>query len=139
MPAKLTKFEYEYQKESIEQEIRGLDIGILNNKKLIKANELKASEWDVKKSEETIRKAKLGYDLAKTNNDITEQKLEQAKDNLTYEKFNTQLNREVLATNAQNDLLQLAEAKQQLEENSALFQLKYRTLPNLNALPRLGG
>lgn len=139
MPQKLTKFEYEYQKESIEQEIRGLDIAILENKRTIKENELEASNWDVEKSKETIRKAKLGYETAKVGNDITEEKLNQLKDQLDFERFNTYLNREHLAIGAKNSLLALAEAKQELENNSALFELRYRTLPDLEALPKLGG
>lgn len=138
MPARLTKHQYEMQKETLEQEIRGIDIDILKNKKTIKLNEFKASEWDVKKSEETIRKAKLGYELAKVGNDITEQKLLQQKDVLAFEKFATGVNRKQLAVNAEAMLLQLAESQQTLADAKELFQLKFGNAPTMN-VPRLGG
>lgn len=138
MVAKLTKFQYEYQKESIEQEIRGLDIQVLQNKKVVKQNEVKASEWDIKKSEEGIRKSKLGYEIAKTSNDIQEQKLLQLKDNLSFEKFATGVNQKQLAVNAETMLLGLAESQQNLNEAKQLFQQKFGQAANIS-VPRLGG
>lgn len=138
MPARLTKHQYEMQKETIEQEIRGIDIDILNNKKIIKQNEFKASQWDVKKSEETIRKAQLGYEIAKVSNDIQDEKLTQLKDQHSFERFATGVNRKQLAVNAETMLLQLAESQQTLKEAKELFQLKFGVAANVN-VPRLGG
>ncbi|MBE9229141.1 hypothetical protein IQ264_27440 [Phormidium sp. LEGE 05292] len=138
MPARLTKHQYEMQKETLEQEIRGIDIDTLKNKKTIKLNEFEASKWDVKKSEETIRKAKLGYELSKTQNDIQEEKLTQAKDQLSFEKFATGVNKKMLAVDAETMLLQLAERQQSLAEAKEYFQLKFGNAPAMN-VPRLGG
>lgn len=138
MSHRLTKHQYEMQKETLEQEIRGIDIDILKNKKTIKLNEFKASEWDVKKSEETIRKAKLGYEIAKVSNDIQDEKLKQLKDQHSFEKFATGVNQKMLAVSAETMLLQLAESQQTLKEAKELFQLKFGNAPALN-VPRLGG
>lgn len=138
MSGRLTKHQYEMQKETLEQEIRAIDIDILKNKKTIKLNEFEASKWDVKKSEETIRKAKLGYEIAKTSNDIQEQKLLQLKDQLGFEKFATGVMRKQLAVDAETMLLQLAESQQTLADAKELFQLKFGNSPALN-VPRLGG
>lgn len=136
MSKKLTKSQFEYQKESIEQEIRGIDLQILNNKKTIKSNDLKASEWDIKKSEEGIRKSKIAYEIAKTSNDIQQEKLLQQTDLLKFEKFGTENNRKQLAVNAESLLLSLAQSQQDLEDAKELFQLKYSQNSSFQ-LPRL--
>lgn len=138
MPGRLTKHQYEMAKEGLEQEIRAIDIDILKNKKTIKLNEFEASKWDVKKSEETIRKSKLGYELAKTQNDIQEEKLTQAKDQLSFERFATGVNKKMLAVDAETMLLQLAESQENLKEAKEYFQLKFGHAPAMN-VPRLGG
>ncbi|MFB2920215.1 MULTISPECIES: hypothetical protein [Aerosakkonema] len=135
MSQKLTKFEYEYQKESIEQDIRGLDISILEVKRDIKSNQLEAATWDLETSKEGIRKAKLGYESARTANDITEQKNEQLQDQLSYERAMKLLNKQSLLTAGQSALLALQQAQKDLEDNASLFELKYRQVPDLSALP----
>lgn len=134
MPQKLTKFEYEFSKESIEQEIRGYDIAILEVKREIKANNLEAVNWDLETSREGIRKAKLGYDQAKISNDISEEKLSQLQDQLEYERAMTGVNRESLLTAGKSALIALQEAQQQLEENTSLFELKYRKSLSFSSL-----
>lgn len=132
-----TKFEYEYRKEQIEQQIRDIDLSILEVKKDIKANDLEAVKWDLEKSREGIRRSRLGYEQAKVSNDIAEEKLTQLQDQLEFERAMTGVNRESLLTAGKSALLGLEEAQQQLEENSALFELKYRKNPALNSF--LGG
>ena len=135
MSQKLTKFEYEYQKESIEQDIRGLDISTLEVKRDIKSNQLEAATWDLETSKEGIRKAKLGYESARTTNDIADQKNEQLQDQLSYERAMTLLNKQSLLTAGQSALLSLQQAQKDLENNASLFELKYRQVPDLSALP----
>lgn len=122
----LTKGEFELQKETIEQDIRGIDISILEVKRDIKSNNLEAAKWDLETSKEGIRKAKLGYESAKTGNDIAEEKLNQLQDQLAFEKAMVIINRNSLAVQGKTALLALQQAQAELEDNSALFEIKYR-------------
>ena len=126
MPQKLTKFEYEFQKESIEQEIRGLEIEILQLKRSAKEEDKKAADWDLEKAKEGVRRAKLGYEQLKLSNDIDDQKKTQLEDQLEYEKAMTLVNKESLLTAGRTALIALQQAQEELENNGALFELKYR-------------
>lgn len=122
----LTKFEYEFQKETIEQSIRQTDISILEVKQQIKEQNLEAANWDLETAKEGVRKSKLGYESAKLGNDITEQKKQQLEDQLAYEKAMVVINRNSLAVQGKTALLALQQAQAELEDNSALFEIKYR-------------
>lgn len=132
---RLTQHEFNLRSEEINQEIRGYDLAILETKRDIKSNQLEASKYDLEKSKEDIRRARLGYESAKVANDITEQKLEQLQDQLSYERAMVFLNKQSLVTQGKSALLSLQQAQIELENNSELFELKYRTTVSLESLP----
>lgn len=130
----LTKHEFEIQKETIEQSIRQTDISILEVKQQIKEQNLEATQWDLETAREGVRKSKLGYESAKVGNDISEQKLTQLEDQLAFEKAMVVINRNSLAVQGQSALLALQQAQTELENNSQLFELKYRTSASLQSV-----
>ncbi|HLO49264.1 MAG TPA: hypothetical protein VK211_12680 [Kamptonema sp.] len=131
----LTKHEFEIQKETIEQSIRQTDISILEVKQQIKEQNLEAANWDLETAKEGVRKSKLGYESAKVGNDISEQKLTQLEDQLAYEKAMVYLNKQSLLVQGKSALLSLQQAQTELENNSQLFELKYRATASLESLP----
>lgn len=131
----LTKHEFEINKEGIEQQIRQTDISILEVKQQIKEQNLEAVQWDLETAKEGVRKSKLGYESAKVGNDISEQKLTQLEDQLAYEKAMVFLNKQSLLVQGKTALLALQQAQTELENNSELFELKYRTSASLESLP----
>lgn len=138
MAGKFTKHEFEIQKENIEQEIRGLEIEKLELARTIKENEVEAKKFDVDKSREDIKKSRLNYEAAATSNQISEQKLEQLKDGLEFEKALTIINRESLGIQGKTALLALQQAQADLEQNSELFELKYNCTTDVNLDKLLG-
>lgn len=125
MVQRYTKHEFETAKEGIEAEIRGYQIEVLEIKRDFAANQVTAAEWDREKSLEDIRKSRLGYEIAKLGNDVTEQKKLQSEDNLEFEKAMTLLNRENLQVAGQSALLALQQSQADLEQKSELFELRY--------------
>lgn len=132
---RLTKASYEIKKEIIEQEMRGLDIDILEVKREIKEQNLEAVRWDLETAKEGVRKSKIAYESARTSNDIAEQKLNQLNDALEFERAMTILNQQNLMVQGQSALLSLQQAQAELEANKALFELKYDMVIDLQ-LPR---
>lgn len=138
MAERLTKFQYEYKAEEISQEIRGLKIEQLLLEKQIEENKVEAKRWDVETSKEGIRKSQIGYEQAKVNNDISEEKLLQSKDQLEFERAMTGVNREQLFVAGKSAILALQEAQIQFEENTKLFELRYQQVSAAN-FEALGG
>ncbi len=138
MAERLTKFQYEYKAEEISQEIRGLKIEQLLLEKQIAENKVEAKRWDVETSKEGIRKSQIGYEQAKVNNDISEEKLLQSKDQLEFERAMTGVNREQLFVAGKSAILALQEAQIQFEENTKLFELRYQQVSAAN-FEALGG
>lgn len=138
MAERLTKFQYEYKAEEISQEIRGLKIEQLLLEKQIEENKVEAKRWDVETSKEGIRKSQIGYEQAKVNNDISEEKFLQSKDQLEFERAMTGVNREQLFVAGKSAILALQEAQIQFEENTKLFELRYQQVSAAN-FETLGG
>ncbi|MFB2838599.1 hypothetical protein [Floridanema evergladense] len=128
MAQSLTAFEFEYQSEVIQQRIRGLKLSQLECDEQIETNKLTAKKIDVETSKQTIRKSQLNLQSSTLSNDILEQKNAQLTDSLAYEKAMTLVNRETLFVQGKSAVLALEQAKVDLEQNTQLFQLKYRQL-----------
>lgn len=133
----VTKGEFEYRKEQKQQQIYDLELRILDNKLRAKNNDVRVSEIDVKRSEVRVQAVDENLKQDLLNLGILKEKTAQLTDNSNFEKSMTRINREKLLTQGNKAMLELSQAKAELSENQALFQLKFKASNpiNINKLP----
>lgn len=121
----VTKGQYELQKEQKQQKLYDLDLGILDNKILVKSNDLKVSQIDVKRSEIKVLSATENLTQDGINLSILKEKTLQLTDGLNFEKSMTRINRDKLLMQGNKAMLELSQIKAELSESQALFSLKF--------------
>ena len=121
--AGISKGQFEIRTAQIEGEIRGVELEILECKLEVKRNHLEAAKIDVETSREAVRKAQLSLKQAQVSNDIQEEKLRQLEDQLKFETAMTLYNQEMMMIQGKSALLALEKAKQEFDENNALFEI----------------
>lgn len=121
----MNKGQYELAKERKQQEYYDLDIKQLEHKNAAKRYSVDAEKIKIDIARESVSSAKLSLEQAKTSNSIASEKLNQLKDNLAFEKGVTKINQQILLTQANQAVLSLSSAKNDLDEGRKLHELKY--------------
>jgi hypothetical protein len=132
----VSKGNYELQKEFKQQRLYDLDLGILDNKILVKCNDLRVSQIDVKRSEIKVLSATENLTQDGISLGILKEKTLQLTDGLNFEKSMTRINREKLLIQGNKAMLELSQIKAELSESQALFSLKFssQTAQKINQL-----
>jgi hypothetical protein len=129
-----TEHEFNIESEKRKQKIRSLEIQKLDRQISIKTNEVRALDFDVKKSAVTVDIHDVTYQNESVKLSVSRQQLGMTQDGLKTLEASRILTQDSMAIDLQSQLTSLSEKKQLLANSQESLKLKLGNLTQIKML-----